>query len=179
MGKKYTDIISHLLAVLPLSSHRKRSPGNNLIICFCKIRRPVPYQVDCEQSLIFLLNHSNFTFSLTARGPVERRTTARGLPTSLPGAIKYIDHARKLRAQCEVYSTNLGSQFTGSAQTPYRLYDQTDRLPQNSSPLATAFAPLSRQRQIKPVRRAKIWWGNSLLSCMPSSFHGLQKQGLI
>ena len=91
MGKKYSDIISHLLAVLPLSSHRKRSPGNNLIICFCKIRRPVPYQVDCEQSLIFLLNHSNFTFSLVARGP---------LAVNLPGAIKYIDHARKLRAQC-------------------------------------------------------------------------------
>ena len=54
------------------------------------------------------------------------------LAVYLPGAIKYIDHARKLRAQCEVYSTNLGSQFTGSAQTPYRLYDQTDRVPQNS-----------------------------------------------
>ena len=70
-----------MLAALPLSSHRKRSPENNLIICFYKIRRPFPYQVDCEQSLIFLLNHSNFTFSLATRGPVERRTTARGLPT--------------------------------------------------------------------------------------------------
>ena len=111
MGQKYSDIISHLLAVLPLSSHRKRSPGNNLIICFCKIRRSIPYQVDCEQSLTFLLNHSNFTFSLVARSP---------LAINLPGAIKYIDHARKLRAQCEVYSTNLGSQFKGSAQSPYR-----------------------------------------------------------
>ena len=81
MGQKYSDIISHLLAVLPLSSHRKSSPENNLITCFYKICRPVPYQVDCEQSLIFLLNHGNSTFSLAARGPVERRTTARGLPT--------------------------------------------------------------------------------------------------
>ena len=55
--------------------------------------------------------------------------------------------------------------------------NQTDRFPENSCPLATRFAPLSRHRQITPVRRAKIWWGNSLLSCMPSSFHGLQKHG--
>ena len=69
-------------------------------MCFYKIRRLVSYQVDCEQSLIFLLNRSNFTFSLASRGPEEKRTTASGLPIS---AIKYTDHARKLRAQCEVY----------------------------------------------------------------------------
>ena len=33
----------------------------------------------------------------------------------LPGTIKYIDHARELRAQSDVYATNLESQFTGSA----------------------------------------------------------------
>ena len=63
-----------MLAVLPLSSRRKSSPDNNMIICFCKI---------------FYSPRA----ALRKEGPP--------LTVYLPGAIKYIDHASKLRAQCE------------------------------------------------------------------------------
>ena len=63
-----------MLAVLPLSSHRKSSPDSNLIICFYKI---------------FYSPRS----ALRKIGPP--------LAVYLPGAIKYIDHASKLRSQCE------------------------------------------------------------------------------
>ena len=39
----------------------------------------------------------------------------------------------------------------------------TDRFLANLCPLASCFPLLSRRRQITPVRRGKIWWGNSLL----------------
>ena len=150
-----------MLAVLPLSSHRKRSPENNLITCFYKIRRPVPYQVDCEQSLIFLLNHSNFTFSLATRGPVERRTTARGLPTRCNYRVQSnilimrVNCERSVR--CTRQTWNHSSQAARRRLIGFMKTNQTDRFPENSCPLTTRFAPLSRQRQTTPVRRAKIW----------------------
>ena len=144
-----------------MSSHRKSSPENNLITCFYKIRRPVPYQVDCEQSLIFLLNHSNFTFSLVTRGPVERRTTARGLPTRCNYQVQ--SNILIMRVNCERSVRCTRQTWDHSSQAARRRLigfmktNQTDRFPENPCPLTTRFAPLSRQRQITPVRRAKIW----------------------
>ena len=55
----------------------------------------------------------------------------------------------------------------------------TDRFPANSCPLASRFPLLSRRRQITPVRRGKIWWGNSLLLyAFLLSMIRLNKQGL-
>ena len=143
-----------MLAALPLSSHRKRSPENNF-------RRPFPYQVDCEQSLIFLLNHSNFTFSLATRGPVEKGTTARGLPTRCNYQVQ--SNILITRVNCERSVRCTRQTWDHSSQAAHRRLigfmktNQTDRFPENSCPLATRFAPLSRHRQITPVRRAKIW----------------------
>ena len=83
---------------------------------------------------------------------------------NLPGAINYTDHARKLRAQCKVNVKCTQQTWDHSAQAASRLLEgfMTDRFPENPCPLAWRFALLSRQRQITPVRRAKIWWGNSL-----------------
>ena len=88
------------------------------------------------------------------------------LEVYLPGAIKYIDHARKLRAQCVKLSVKCTRQtWDHSAQAASRHLEGflTDRFPANSCPLASRFPLLSRRRQITPVRRGKIWWGNSLL----------------
>ena len=81
-----------MLAVLPLSSHRKSSPDSNLMICFYKI-----FYSPCS--------------ALRKTGPL--------LAVYLSGSIKYIDHASNCDHSVRRYSTNLGSQFTGSAQTSY------------------------------------------------------------
>ena len=47
------------------------------------------------------------------------RKTGPPLAVYLSGAIKYIDHASNCDHSVRRYSTNLGSQFTGSAQTSY------------------------------------------------------------
>ena len=95
----------------------------------------------------------------------------------LPGTIKYIDHARKLRAQCDVCATNLDSKFTGSAgvqvsKTNFLLY----MFPWGASRSAL----VAREPQITSFRRATIWWGNSLfLHVFFISKIGLKKEGLV
>ena len=70
-----------------------------------------------------------------------------------------------MRVNCERSVKCTPQTWDHSAQAASRHLEgfMTDRLPANSCPLASRFPLLSRQRQITPVRRGKIWWGNSLL----------------
>ena len=149
-----------MLAVLPLSSHRKRSPENNLIKLQNSPSLPLPGRLRAV-SYFFFLNHSNFTFSLATRGPVERRTTARGLPTRCNYQVQ--SNILIMRVNCERSVRCTRQTWDHSSQAARRRLigfmktNQTDRFPENSCPLTTRFAPLSRHRQTTPVRRAKIW----------------------